>query len=49
MENKICDTCRYYILRSSGEWGCWNIKSEYFGDNPKPEHTCLEWKGDEDD
>lgn len=44
MENKTCETCKYYVLRHCGEHGCWNKRSEYFGDNPKPEHTCKEWE-----
>ena len=43
MKNKTCETCKYYVLRNCGEYGCWNKKSEYFGDNPKPEHSCKEW------
>ena len=45
MENKTCETCKYYVLRNCGENGCWNKKSEYFGDNPKKEHSCKEWEG----
>ena len=41
---KTCENCKHYILRNSGKHGCWNKKSEYFGDNPKPEHTCKEWE-----
>lgn len=42
---KTCENCKYYVLRNCGEYGCWNKKSEYFGDNPKPEHSCKEWEG----
>lgn len=41
--DRTCETCKYYVLRHCGGYGCWNKKSEYFGDNPKPEHTCKDW------
>ena len=41
---KTCENCKYYVLRKSGEYGCWNKKSEYFGDNPHKEHSCKDWE-----